>query len=133
LSIHQKSYLAESELKELDELDDVIITSPTTGQVLRFNGTNWVDDYLTLNDIANVNTAGATTGEFLKFDGTDWVPDSIPTINALDDIGDVNVTAAVNGDVLKFNGTNWVPLSNVATESYVDTAVSNLIDTAQFP
>lgn len=28
----------------LDELGDVVITSPSTGQVLKFNGTNWVND-----------------------------------------------------------------------------------------
>jgi len=106
--------------RELDELDDVVITSPTTGQVLRFNGTHWVDDSLTLNDIANVDVTGATSGEFLKFDGTDWVPDSVPTINALDDIGDVDVTSATTGEYLQYDGTNWVA-SPMANTSYTQT------------
>lgn len=29
---------------ELDDLTDVVITSPAAGQVLKFNGTNWVND-----------------------------------------------------------------------------------------
>ena len=29
---------------DLDDLTDVVITSPTAGQVLKYNGTNWVND-----------------------------------------------------------------------------------------
>jgi hypothetical protein len=29
---------------DLDKLTDVVITSPATNQVLKYNGTNWVND-----------------------------------------------------------------------------------------
>lgn len=84
----------------LDELSDVAITSAANGQVLTYNGTSWV------------NQSPAAT------------------IDSLDDIADVNVSAASSGDFLKFDGTNWVPQDGIATETYVDTAISNLVDVA---
>ena len=33
-----------SSVVDLDDLDDVAITSPITGQVLKFNGTTWIND-----------------------------------------------------------------------------------------
>jgi len=84
----------------LDELSDVAITSAANGQVLTYNGTSWV------------NQSPAAT------------------IDSLDDISDVNVASAASGDFLKFDGTNWVPQDGIATETYVDTAISNLVDVA---
>lgn len=81
--------------RELDELDDVVIASPTAGEVVRYDGTEWRNDHIILNDISNVN-----------------------------------VTSVTSGDFLKWNGSAWVNQSGVATESYVNTAVSNLVDSA---
>lgn len=68
----------------LDDLTDVALSGVSTGQVLKFNGTNWV------------NAADST--------GT--------TITSLDDIGDVNLTGLTSGLILGYDGTNWVPVSN---------------------
>lgn len=79
----------------LDTLSDVTITSPSNGQVLKYNGTAWVN-------------------------GTDNAGTSI---NALDDIGDVTITSATSGDFLKWNGSAWVndaiDLSTDTTGNYV--------------
>lgn len=66
----------------LDSLTGVLIDTPnlSSGQVLKFNGSNWVND----------------TGSF-NLNG-----------NSLDDIGDVTVTSANTNDVLLYNGTDWV-------------------------
>jgi hypothetical protein len=64
----------------LDDLTDVIITAPSTGQVLKFNGTNWVND--------TDSTAGGST--------------------ALDDLSDVAITSAAVGHLLRHNGTSFV-------------------------
>lgn len=65
---------------EINELHDVKVTSPTAGQVLKYNGTIWVND---------TDSTGTS-------------------INALDDIGDVVLTSVTSGQVLSYNGTNWV-------------------------
>jgi len=71
----------------LDSLSDVIITTPSNTQVLKYNGTNWV----------NAADAGGGGG-------------------AIDDLTDVTLVAAAVGDILRFNGTVWVdyPDSNYA-------------------
>ena len=74
---------ASAAVTAVDDLADVTISTPTTGQVIKYNGSGWVN-------------------------GTD---DTGTTINAIDDIGDVDTTTAAPavGEVLKWNGTNWVP------------------------
>lgn len=64
----------------LNSLSNVVITSVSSGQVLKWDGNNWIND-------------------------TDAVGTSISSIN---DIADVTITNATDGQVLKFNGTNWV-------------------------
>lgn len=64
----------------LDDLTDVTITGASTGQVLKYNGSAWVND--------TDATAGGTS--------------------ALDDLSDVTITAAASGDILRHNGTAWV-------------------------
>jgi len=63
----------------VNALADVVVTAPSTGQVLKYNGTNWVND----TDL----TGGGGN---------------------LDDLGDVVLTAPSTGQVLKYNGTNWI-------------------------
>lgn len=65
----------------LDGLSDVVLTSPTNGQVLKYNGTAWV------------NGTDATGGS---------------SIGSLDDVPGVVLTSPTNGEVLKYNGTNWI-------------------------
>ena len=74
------AYSVRAQLSEgyLNDLADVTITSPTSGQVLKWNGTAWIND-----------TGGSA-------------------INALDDITDVTITSAASGDILKWNGSAWV-------------------------
>jgi len=69
-----------SETVNLTGLSDVTISSPSNGQVLKYNGNAWVNDA----DIA----------------GT--------TVNTLDDIGDVSVANVVAGEVLQYDGDVWV-------------------------
>ena len=103
----------------LNDLSDVdtFTASPTTGNVLGYNGSSWVPSTIAsaLSGLTDVDTTTATTGEFLKYNGTKWVNSIVPQINALDDIGDVAVSGATSGQVLGFNGTNWVPATGGKT------------------
>jgi hypothetical protein len=95
----------------LDDIGDVDLTGVTSGEFLKYDGTDWVADAVptinTLNDVGDVDTTGASSGEFLKWDGTNWVADSIPTINALDDVGNVSAATPASGDFLRYDGSNW--------------------------
>jgi hypothetical protein len=67
----------------LDDLGDVVITgTPSNGQVLKYNGTNWVNGTdstggggaTALDGLTDVIITGTpTTGQVLKYDGTNWV------------------------------------------------------------
>lgn len=102
----------------IDDLSDVTITSVSTGQVLKWNGSAWVNSadntgttINSLDDIGDVVITSVSTGQVLKWNGTAWVnssDDTGTTINALDDIGNVTAPTPSSGDFLKWNGTAWV-------------------------
>lgn len=65
----------------LDAIGDVDVASATSGQFLKWDGTNWVADDIptinTLDDVGDVTITSATSGDFLKWNGTAWVNDPI--------------------------------------------------------
>jgi hypothetical protein len=63
----------ENKTAALGDLSNVSIGTAATGEVLRFNGTNWVDAFLNLSDINTVSIGTAAAGEVLRFNGTNWV------------------------------------------------------------
>lgn len=77
---------------DLNGLSDVVLTSPSNGQVLKYNGSNWV------------NLPDATGGSSLA---------------SLDDVPGVVLTSPSNGEVLKYNGTNWVNLPDATGSNAV--------------
>lgn len=107
-------------LGSIDDHSDVAISNPTTGQVLKFDGTSWINgtDDLgttinTINDIGDVTITSPTTGQVLKFNGTAWVngtdiEGSGGGATTLNELGDVTISTPSNGQVLKYNGTAWV-------------------------
>ena len=91
---------------------DVSTTVPTTGQVLSWNGSNWVP--------ADDNNTTYTAGTGLDLTGTIFSLNS--GINNLTDV-DVSTTAPMNGQVLSWNGSNWVPADdNTGTNNTLDQA-----------
>ena len=137
----------------IGDLSDVDTTSaaPTSGQVLKWNGTNWVpandiDTQLSLasasiGDLGDVDlTTPPTTGQAIIWDGTSFVPgDSFSqsdfdtafgskSINSLSDV-DTTSAAPTSGQVLKWNGTNWVPANDIDTQlSLASASIDDLGD-----
>lgn len=84
-------------------LSDVNLTSPTEGDVLMYDGTEWINGpvvvSLALDELTDVviTTSTLATGQGLVFDGHDWVND---------DLGDViGPASAVDDRVATFDGT----------------------------
>jgi hypothetical protein len=102
----------------VDALSDVTVTSPSSGQVLKWNGSAWINStdnagttVNSIDDIADVTITSVSSGQVLKWNGTAWVnstDNAGTTINSIDDITDVTITSASSGQFLKWNGTAWV-------------------------
>jgi hypothetical protein len=73
----------------LDSLTDVIVTSPSSGQVLKYNGTNWVND-------SDATGGGTTFSDIIKTSKGNTTPDFDFNGNGTADLSDV-----ING-YLKF-------------------------------
>ena len=86
--------------EELSDLTDINVTNPVDGQVLKYNGTEWVNDS---------DSSGTS-------------------INSIDDINDVTIASLANGQFLKYNGSAWVndaiDLGTDTTGSYVQSLVA---------
>ena len=74
------------------------INNPQIGQVIVYDGTNWINAGLDLDDLTSVNLGGLATGDVLQYNGTDWI--NVPLSNS------VSVNAPLTGD-----GTSGSPLS----------------------
>jgi len=57
----------------LDGLSDVVITSATNNQILKYTSPNWVNGSLSLDNLSDVVITSPATNNFLQYDGTNWV------------------------------------------------------------
>ena len=115
----------------LNLLSDVSISSPSVNQILKYNGTNFVNssDYYTSfiigsqNSIFNFSITTSPPPYIATFDyglqnqtaNTFFVGPSTgipatPTFRtvSIDEMNDVVITTPLNNQVLKYNGANWV-------------------------
>lgn len=92
----------------LGDLTDVVISGlPVADQILKFNGTNWVNVQNQYQLLSDVNPSGLANGNSFRWDsGTSKFVPFAPklTFSTLDD-----VAAGVNtiGNRLQFDGTDW--------------------------
>ncbi len=112
--------LAEAAFEQisLDQLTDVVVETPTDGDILVYSSDlmAWENvpqgtlDY-DLEDLDNITITSVSDGQVLTWDsGTSkWVNET-PTTGAttLDGLTDVTITTPSNGQVLKYNGSAWV-------------------------
>jgi hypothetical protein len=120
----------------ISELTDVNITSPTNGQVLKFNGSAWInaadlqgeEGAAALEELENVDINSIEDGQILRWDSTilKWV-NSTETIPAINQLQGVIIDAPVDGQVLKFNGLSWVNDVDATAENTVS-ILSDLTD-----
>ncbi len=120
---------------------DVTTTAPTSNQVLKWNGTNWVpgDDNAGVSSINVFQTVGADTGSTTANSQTDTltiaggtnittaITGDTVTINfsgslttTFAALTDTNVTGIAQGDSLFWNGTNWIPTRSPITWWEID-------------
>lgn len=68
-----------SEIALLNDLGNITVTGATSGQVLKFNGSIWVqsDDLsggsVAFNDLTDVVITTPVSGQMVRYDGTNWI------------------------------------------------------------
>ena len=71
-----------TQLSELNDVSDTL--SPANGQVLQYNGTEWISANIAqeLNDLTDVNLSSPSNNQVLLYNGSDWVnSDNRPILN----------------------------------------------------
>lgn len=71
----------------ITDLSDVTVSTLTSGQILSWNGTKWVNVDMPeeptvpeeLSDLEDVSITTPTEGQILKYNGTTWVNDDAPS------------------------------------------------------
>jgi len=108
LSISNDTLSATSSVNDLTDLSDVTVSgTPTTGFVLKYDGSTWAP-------------AADDTGT---------------TITAIDDIGDVVLSSPQASEVLSYDGTNWVNSAaaggiNLQGRTTAQASTGNILDGA---
>lgn len=107
-------------VSDLNSLSDVTISAPAANELLKFNGTNWVNssDYLSmrqLNDLGDVNISGPSDAQLLTFQNisSQWVNQNKPTYS-IQEQTDFNSSATKNDlDYMAWNASTskWEPIT----------------------
>ena len=95
----------------VDNLFDVVITSAANKDFLMHNGTNWVDQPITLGTDTTGNymtDVSAGTGISITHTAGEGSTATIGLNASIDALNDVTITSAASGQFLKWNGTAWI-------------------------
>jgi hypothetical protein len=151
LLTNDAGYLTNINSESIDDLSDVNLTSPSSGQVLSYNGTNWVNSAASAGSLAGLSDTTITSpanGEVLKYNGSSWVdvqlayselsgtPTNVSTFTndagyltninseSINDLSDVVLTTPSSGQVLSYNGTNWINAAASGGGGYTYAAIT---------
>lgn len=79
-----KSWSGETPNELLEGLADVTITNAASGEVLKYDGAEWINGEITINSLSDVIVTTPTTGQILSFNGTNWEnADTITEVNTV--------------------------------------------------
>ena len=87
----------------INDIDDVSVSSPSLGQLLVWDGSDWINYDHVLNSMTDVTITSATAGDFLKYDGAEWVNDAINL--GTDTVGDYVESLVAGTGVSLLNNT----------------------------
>ncbi len=96
-------------------LSDILFTSPAAGEVLKFDGTDWIN-----NTLSEVGIAAASHTH-VEADITDLQAYLLDiTGENLESLADVTLTAIATGELLKWDGVKWI--NNTLAQAGIATA-----------
>ena len=97
---------------KLTALSDVVVTSPTSGQSLAYNGTNWVNSNAGAGDV--VGAASSTDNALVRFDGTTGKVIQNSSV-IVGDTGSITGVNALTAESLVVNNNATLGSSNTDT------------------
>lgn len=100
-----------STVGQLNDLTDVTISSVTSGQVLKYDGTKWVNGDESTGTTVSVTQIQSTGTKIATITvdsvDTDLYSPAQEAI-AIDDLTDVSITSPTNDQVLKYSNGEWI-------------------------
>lgn len=121
----------------VDSLTDTNISSPSNGQVLKYDSTSskWVNGTgggggaSDLNDLSDVTITSPTTSQVLTYDGSKWTNSNSSARTVLNDLDDVTLSSSSNGQVLTYDSTSakWKnETPSMSVSGLTDTSISSM-------
>jgi microcystin-dependent protein len=99
-------YLASGNV--FSDLENVTIFDPKVGDIIVFNGVEWVNQKLSLSFLGDMQVAIVPgLGDSIVFNDGKWTNQSLPA-PALNTLQNVTLTSLAPGEALVWNGTEWV-------------------------
>ena len=99
---------------DLDDLGDVSITSAAAGDVLNYDGNDWVNTPLGIDDLSDVTITSATAGDAIVYDGADWENTALATVATSGNYSDLtgkptftDITSLITWGESKGGGTRF--------------------------
>jgi hypothetical protein len=121
VTVDAKGRVTSASEDALDNLSDVVISSPTLGQVLQYNGTNWIN-----NGTAQASAAAGILNSWTLISGNRYYADfahNLNTTNVVISLYDNSTNQIVHADSLVLTNANTVRVSingNTAVLRIVD-------------
>lgn len=110
----------------LSDLSDVTITSIASGEILKWNGSAWINNTLAEAGIAAASHTH-TASEVTDFS---TAADARIGLAVLDDLADVTETTITTGDLLRWNGSAWVNYADsnyaAASHTHIEADITDL-------
>jgi len=104
----------------INDLDDVVITTPTDNQVLKYTSPNWINSRLEFTDINAVDLiTPLATGQYLRYNGLVWRNNSRDYIT-INMYGTTQATLHSNTTpkpIMQGNISYWSTIPNPATNT----------------
>jgi len=125
---------------ELSEMNDVSITTLTTSQFLQYNGANWVNITIDTDDVAegtnlyytstrfDTDFSGKTTTNLTE--GTNLYYTTARFDTAFSGKSTTDLTEGTNLYYTDARVSSYLTTNSYATQSYVDTEIASLVDSA---
>jgi hypothetical protein len=110
--------VSEAGAQSLNELTDVTITSASNGQVLKFDGSKWINGTdnsggsVSLSGLSDVSITSINTGQLLRYNATankweNWAPTYLTSTGSINTHTDVTIASVSANQILRYNGTTW--------------------------